>query len=316
MTKHLFDMIDWGKDKDLERCYRFSVTDFLADEFTHDRVLDFNESITTGIDHFSSYFYNGDYLGVPYNQFWVEFHDSTGGHYHKKAAYCQYEINSGLEEDPFTEMTCFFFSLYTGVGASTEPELILSHVTASVVFDLHHLVDYWGAIRSVDTVSARLSFLPTGVVGRSTMCLGEYPSKRHARNPYSDAHPNAITAGEEIFHETFGCVMEFLRLRTERDMIYYVPNRQQQRKAARKGNPPLNEYYELTKYAKGEHPSRYADSNKSQGLNRHHSVMGNWAYYSPDAPMLGHTSGWVWRPAHMRGNQKRGKIDKDYNVSA
>lgn len=52
------------------------------------------------------------------------------------------------------------------------------------------------------------------------------------------------------------------------------------------------------------------------GLMPEHLVRGNPARYTDAAPLFGKYVRTVWRPAHVRGNPKRGRVLKDYKVKA
>lgn len=45
-----------------------------------------------------------------------------------------------------------------------------------------------------------------------------------------------------------------------------------------------------------------------------HICRGNFAHYTADNPLFGKYEGTFWRPAHVRGNEKRGRVLKDYSV--
>lgn len=53
----------------------------------------------------------------------------------------------------------------------------------------------------------------------------------------------------------------------------------------------------------------------STGVRRAmHMVRGHFATYTDEAPLFGHTTGSIWKPAHVRGHQSEGKIVKDYRI--
>ena len=56
-------------------------------------------------------------------------------------------------------------------------------------------------------------------------------------------------------------------------------------------------------------------SREAMGLLREHIRRGHFKTYSEDAPLFGkHTGTYFW-PQGMRGNPKRGKVEKDYAIS-
>lgn len=303
MSEYLFDLIDWGVDKELEKCYRFNMYDDFHPEFFEKC---FDSELNTKVESLG---YVEDLsaigkIGVPYSKFWFEYgqkskYSNPRRIEDRRAAYCEYyQVDRG--EDREMAMCCHFFRYITEYkrGGSPRSYLGRSNHLAIINFDKKHDVDY--------------IFFDTGFSVNHVRLPDVL--RRSSENLMHEGYEDDDGLSAETTEETAPYLIEFLKLRTERDMIHHTPNRQQVRKAQRKGNLPPHEYYELTINPRGTSRNT-SGGNKSQGLNRHHSVMGNWAYYSPETPLLGHTSGWVWRPAHMRGNQKRGTIDKDYKVS-
>ncbi len=55
-------------------------------------------------------------------------------------------------------------------------------------------------------------------------------------------------------------------------------------------------------------------SSESKDLQPLHIVRGNYAVYTEDRPMLGHTVGLVWRKAHVKGNPERGVRAHNYLI--
>lgn len=304
---HLFDLIDWGSDKGLEKCYRFVLPPVDYAPSSSLFASEYFEGILEIPDYLSGHAVHNP-VAAPFNNFWVEYdifesRELVG----RNMAYCFSEnhLSMNLDRDRYPISPKFTLQVQTfflpkgyvrelGTNKLHDTGGILMHYASSRV-----LIGEKGEV--LDHVE------PESSGWRRPLFLSEISG------PARQILEESVNMSRHVFG--VDRVLQFLESMTMLDMIHHTPNRQQQRKAARKGNLPLNEYYELTKYPKGKHPSRSVSSgNKSQGLNRHHSVMGNWAYYSPDSPMLGHTSGWVWRPAHMRGNKRRGTIDKDYVV--
>ena len=51
---------------------------------------------------------------------------------------------------------------------------------------------------------------------------------------------------------------------------------------------------------------------QSEGERARHIVRGHFKHYSEDAPLFGHTTGNVWCPAHERGSEDAGTVEKEY----
>lgn len=47
-----------------------------------------------------------------------------------------------------------------------------------------------------------------------------------------------------------------------------------------------------------------------------HICRGHFVTYTEERPLFGHIAGTFWKPAHVRGNEKSGIVDKDYRVNA
>lgn len=115
----------------------------------------------------------------------------------------------------------------------------------------------------------------------------------------------------------YGIVTSLLHAKTPFDEA--KPTRQQKRSAKRKGTPIPSEHYVLdVKGLGGSHsnqPSRKRGGSRG-GQNREHLVRGHFRYYSEEKPLFGNISGAVWVPSHKRGSASKGRITKDYRLSA
>lgn len=132
------------------------------------------------------------------------------------------------------------------------------------------------------------------------------PEHQPITEPFLDA-PRGTVAMDASHAARFTpvCLKAISLLHARTDIDHITPNRQQQRKRAREGSRPLADHYFLRVGPNASSTFRdvapvAADSRKSK--NRQHTVRGHFRYYSPDAPLFGHTSGMVWIPDHDRGS--------------
>jgi hypothetical protein len=99
-------------------------------------------------------------------------------------------------------------------------------------------------------------------------------------------------------------------------MVEHQPPRHERRQREREGKPPFTKYYTLEIEPMKEILRSEGQSEKI-GLKKALSlVRGNMAYYTPEKPLFGKITGYVWRPAHVRGSAEVGEIKKDYRVLA
>lgn len=262
MSKYLFDLIDWGADKDLEKCYRFDVSTIV-------------ERVTEPIE--------GDRLAPPFDSFWVESNLSKFGKPQESvAAFCKFE-NHDWSEDDGEQETSGELNIYTFTNYKRSGIAFLGF-------------NHWVLLCPNHTIyMSNRKEVGSDILGLIPECIG-------------GACVDAWLADDEhrILLDRTAAQMAiiFLMHLPDRQMAQKTPNRQQVRKSQRSGNLPPHEYYELTIGPRGANYSTNGGG-KSQGLNRYHSVMGNWAYYSPDAPLLGHTSGYVATCAYERQQEAR-----------
>lgn len=92
------------------------------------------------------------------------------------------------------------------------------------------------------------------------------------------------------------------------------PNRQQLRKLERKCGLKSSEHYVITIGKKNQKSSTYSSNGNPQNNKRCHMVRGHFRFYSPERPLFGRVSGWIWVPEHERGNPQLGTITKDYLI--
>lgn len=85
------------------------------------------------------------------------------------------------------------------------------------------------------------------------------------------------------------------------------------KKRRKKGKPPIFSY----KILKIDLPNQYKKYEKKPhqgGENRIHFCRGHFKTYTDEKPLFGRVTGRFWIPRHVRGNKKKGVIQKEYTV--
>jgi len=90
------------------------------------------------------------------------------------------------------------------------------------------------------------------------------------------------------------------------------PNKKIQKKRARRNKLPLVSYYTL-QITNSRYEKSAADG-KGGWSNRVHLCRGHIMHYTAKKPHVSGFVGNMWCPPHVRGNKKKGKIVKDYEL--
>jgi len=135
---------------------------------------------------------------------------------------------------------------------------------------------------------------------------------------FDDAH-NATSVKFEFFQVTafmsgislLKKFLEFLSCKNIRT-VKNNPHKNIQKKRRKNGKLPLVSYYTL------EITSGSTSISESRGAggwtNRVHLCRGHIMHYTPEKPHVSGFVGNMWCPPHVRGNKKKGKVVKDYEL--
>lgn len=90
------------------------------------------------------------------------------------------------------------------------------------------------------------------------------------------------------------------------------PSRQQRRHYERKHGFPPTDYHILKIRPRPERVQQSATEQAAVGLNREHIARGHFKTFTDEAPLFGKWTGMYYWESQVRGNPKRGKLDKSY----
>lgn len=124
--------------------------------------------------------------------------------------------------------------------------------------------------------------------------------------------PDEDTLSYQAF--LFPFLMAVSYLHDKKNLETVSPSRQERRAAERSGTSDLlPSTYHVLRVPNFE---KYLNQSRggSLGKVRFHSVIGNWAFYSPENPHVSGKIGQIYREPHTRGNPKRGTVKKDYQI--
>jgi len=93
-----------------------------------------------------------------------------------------------------------------------------------------------------------------------------------------------------------------------------APSAKLNKKRAKKGKPPLREYKRLLIYPFHKKKDEGYVIGDSQLQQRMHLTRGHFKYYTPERPLFGKLTGIYWWKPHVRGNEEKGIVNKEYGV--
>lgn len=92
------------------------------------------------------------------------------------------------------------------------------------------------------------------------------------------------------------------------------PPQKVNKKRIKNGKLPLYSYKVLNISPLSSKRRREGDSSETLSHNRVHFCRGHFKQYFPNNPLFGKFTGLYWWQPHLRGQNKDGFVDKDYNV--
>lgn len=101
------------------------------------------------------------------------------------------------------------------------------------------------------------------------------------------------------------------------EIVERLPKRHEQRQAKREGQPVLRFHEIVIDPNRTEMREESQGSSPGGGKKRAlHIARGHFAHYTAEKPLFGKHTGTYWVPAHVRGSDEQGVIDKRYKVKA
>lgn len=140
-------------------------------------------------------------------------------------------------------------------------------------------------------------------------------------------HNNEVTPSEvggkadllDTFPYTMLCTLlmgvSFLHCKNVRTSEH-VPSAEQFKHFEKRFRVPMVTYKTLRIVGVGEAESDTDSQTTSSNIQRSmHIVRGHFSTYTEDRPLFGKYAGTFWIPAHIRGNQDKGIVTKDYEAT-
>lgn len=123
-----------------------------------------------------------------------------------------------------------------------------------------------------------------------------------------EMHPNGLTAVYRVFN-----FFSFLNCKNI-EQVKVDPPEKLQKKRKKRNKKPLVSYYTLRVIPNKMKQNTISSPGKGNNPYRIHTCRGHFKEFTKEKPLLGKYAGLYWWDPYVRGNKKKGKIIKDYEV--